>query len=198
MQLTALPPVTLRDLVAANEQSATRTPGLHLTDIVRAILQRLDPKRFAKDFPTGASENWQEAGFIWEDVLTRALAARIDHDGEQRFRPGEITRDGIIGSPDGVCLAPDGMVRVEEYKCTWKSARSFDLYDKKYLWWLLQIQGYCAMLDTTEADLHVLHINGDYTGYIPQVSAWRLVFTPRELAEQWQSFLNTAKREGLL
>lgn len=208
MQLAPLPAVTLSDLVAVNEQSRSRSAGCHVTDIVREIMMRIDPKRYAKDYGD-ASDNWQQAGFIWEEVLSAVFAARADLT--TRFRPGELTKDGIAGSPDALCYedrltlpsTADSPIRivtdvcvVEEYKCTWKSANNFDLYDKRFLYWLLQIQAYCYLADTTYARLHVLHINGNYEGYIPQATSWLLVFPQRELDEQWQSLVNTARSKG--
>lgn len=203
MQLTPLPAVSLRDLAAANPASVNRTPGCHVTDIVVAIMRKIDPKRYTRsDNPdmSDASENWQEAGFIWEELLSAIFAARMDTSDTApvtRFRPGEIVKDGIIGSPDAICLDADGTTLVlEEYKCTWKSARGFDLYDKRFLYWLIQLQAYCTLVGATTARLYVLHINGNYEGYIPQVSAWHLQFTQTELDEQWVSLLNTARKEG--
>lgn len=201
MQLTPLPPVSLRDLAAANPASINRTPGCHVSDIVVEIMRKIDPKRYTKsDNPdmSDASENWQEAGFIWEELLSGLFAARMNTtDTVTRFRPGEVTKDGIIGSPDAVCFHDDAEGPVlEEYKCTWKSSRGFDLYDKRYLYWLIQMQAYCYMIGTTTARLYVLHINGNYEGYIPQVSAWLLQFPQRELEDQWQSLVNTARAKG--
>jgi hypothetical protein len=214
MNLVTLPePITLRDLVEANEQSRNRTPGLHLTDIVRTILVKIDPKRYSKDYGP-SSENWQEAGFVWEDILSRvfALRASTTRSAATRWRPGELLKDGILLSPDGLCIEPeltftrkDGTVAqytdaliVEEYKATWKSARGFDLYDKRFLWWLLQLQGYCYAAGTTLARLFVLHINGQYESYIPQTTSFILEFPQMELDDQWASFLNTARNEGWL
>lgn len=196
MQLTPLPPITLRDLAAVNEASVTRTPGCHVTDIVREIMIGIDPKRYARTYDAGASENWQEAGFIWEELLSRLFAQRIEETAT-RFRPGEVTRDDIIGSPDAVCIEDNGeTLIVEEYKATWKSSRGFDLYDKRYLYWLLQIQAYCYMIGARQARLYVLHINGNYEGYIPQTSGWLLTFTEIELAEAWQGLRNMGRKKG--
>lgn len=214
MHLHSLPPLTLRDLVAANDASATRSKGVHVTDVVREILVKIDPQRYSKDYGD-ASANWQEAGFVWEDILSRVFASRSDDRRDQavRWRPGELSKDGIAGSPDALCIEPalviegapgvdriDRLYRdqllVEEYKCTWKSSRGFDLYDKRYLWWLIQMQAYCYLADTTLARLYVLHINGNYEGYIPMTSAYLLEFPQQELDDAWASLVNTARSKG--
>lgn len=207
-----LPPITLRDLVAANPDSVNRSPGLHVTQVIyQGIMPSVDPAKFGPDakrnFTEANTENWQEAGFLWEEALSGIFAARAlsqSGDGVTRFRPGEIVSpEGIIGSPDalvyGLTDFPDVPAAVlEEYKCTWKSAKNFDLYDKRYLGWLIQIRCYCCLAGTTEARLYVLHINGGYDGYIPEVAGWRLQFTPAELADQWRQIVNTAKHKGWL
>lgn len=197
MELTPLPALSLRDLVAANEASTSRSAGCHVTDCVRAILETIDPQRYRKPDTraTETIENWQEAGFLWEDLLSKIFAARIG-EGPTRFRPGELVKDRIIGSPDAIAVEPDGALVVEEYKCTWKSSRRFDLYDKRYLWWLIQMQCYCVLAETQQARLYVLHINGNYDGYIPEVCGYDLRFSPRELDDQWRSVQNMARKQG--
>jgi hypothetical protein len=211
MQLTPLPAVTLRDLALANPDSVDRSPGLHVTDVIyNGIMPVIDRAKFGpgkKTFDEANSENWQEAGFIWEELLSRIFARRAvlrDTEGVTRFRPGEITRDRIIGSPDALVYGladypdvPEFAPVLEEYKCTWKSSKGFDLYDKRYFGWLLQIQAYCVLVGTTEARLYVLHINGGYDGFIPEVRPHRLQFTDRELADTWRSITNTAKAKNM-
>jgi len=209
MQLTPLPAVTLRDLALANPDSLARTPGCHVTQVIYdGIMPAVDPLKWRAGRPamdTANSENWQEAGFIWEDTLSAIFAARAVQRADTaigRLRPGELTRDGIIGSPDAIVynlddypdVAPGGVL--EEYKCTWKSAKTFDLYDKRYFPWLLQIQSYLALINSTEARLYVLHINGGYEGFIPEVRAHRLQFTEGEIETHWRSMVNTAKKHG--
>jgi hypothetical protein len=214
VHLTPLPAVTLSDLVAVNEASLSRTAGCHVSDIVREIMLKIDPKRYSKDYGE-ASDNWQQAGFIWEDVLSLVFAQRANTgtDTAARLRPGELTLDGIIGSPDALCYEDELYVPadpktgaaaytvqdvclVEEYKCTWKSANNFDLYDKRFLWWLLQMQAYCKLAGTRFARLYVFHVNGNYDSFIPQCTQWLLVFSQRELDEQWVSLCNTARSKG--
>lgn len=201
--VTALPALSLRDLAAANLQSLHRSPGCHVTQVVDAIMAAYGGRTRPKDFTTLDSENWQEAGFVWELILSETFAARqragIDraegHGEIVRFRPGELTRDGIIGSPDALVTSDTG-AWIEEYKCTWKSSKSFDLYDRRYLPWLLQMQAYCVLADVTDAHLYVLHINGGYDGFIPEVAAWHVRFTRTELMESWHALCAMARKQG--
>lgn len=204
MQILPLPTFSVRDLVAANADSAARTPGLHVTDIIAVIMAAVDPAKARRNqtaFTQTELENYQELGFLWEDLLSKVFARRAadrSEDGAVRWRPGEVTKDGIIGSPDGVVAYTTGAIVGEEYKCTWKSSKEFDLYDKRYLKWLIQMQAYCHLLDLRTYDLHVLHLNGDWTDYVPQVRSYRLTFGDAEIADQWTSLKNTAQRQGWL
>lgn len=197
--ITALPPVSLRDLATANLASTGRSEGCHVTQIVDAIMREYGGRSRPKDFEQLDSENWQEAGFVWEEILSRTFAERQrqGNDGTvERWRPGEITKDSIIGSPDGIALGPDGSMWLEEYKCTWKTSKTFDLHDKRYLPWLLQIMAYCHLADVRECHLYVLHINGAYEGFIPAVVAWRLQFSDAEIQANWYSLQRKALKEG--
>lgn len=213
MQLECIDGITLRDLAAANLASTERTPGVHVTDIIyTGIMPTVDPSRYGptakKKFPEADAENYQEAGFIWEEMLGAVFARRaVDRPalhGEMRFRPGELeSPQGIIGSPDALVygltdfpdIEPDRPI-VEEYKMTWKGANSFDLYDKRYMPWLMQIKSYLVLAQAREARLYVCHINGQYEGYIPEVKVHRLRFTGADLADHWVMMLNTCKKLG--
>lgn len=197
MLVTPLPTVTLRDLVSVNPDSVTRSPGLHVTDIISDIMAKIDPKRYGGERDTTDAENWQEAGFLWESILTDALRSKIAYS-ETRLRPGELTKDGIVGSPDAVAIDDPTTLVVEEYKCTWKSSRDFDLLDKRFLYWLLQLRAYCYLAETFHARLFVFHINGDYTRFVPHVAAYAITFTRTDLVENWTMLVNTARARGWL
>ena len=208
MHITKLDPLTLRDFAPPDDLE--RSPGLHLTQITGHIMRQLAPKRYGRDMPKADSENYQEAGFVWEDVLGLAFARRAlaERPGVIRFRPPEVTRDDVAGSPDALTsgVQPDDPeIVVEEYKFTWKSARNVDspepgagLLDEKFLGYLLQMQGYCAMVGTTRARLYIFFVNGTYQAMVPETRAYQFDFTHRELEERWRSYLNTARKEGWL
>lgn len=209
MKIALLPGLTLRDF--APPDLIVRAPGCHVSDITKAMMVRLDPKRYGKDQQDEDSKNWQEAGFLWEDILGGAFASRALVDSKiqgSRWRPGEVSLDGITGSPDSCeCGVQDDdpPVVIGEYKATWKSCRGIDLptpgaglIDTKFLGYVLQMQAYCKMVGTTRARLYILFVNGDYDRYVPQLRCYQIDFTERELNEQWSSFKKTAIREGFL
>ena len=113
-----------------------------------------------------------EKGWLWEVALSRAFAEKA------AVRPKAICLDGIWGSPDGV--TEDGAV--EEYKCTMFSATK----TPADMWrWIMQTKAYCKMLNTRRCVFHILHLS-----FVPVYHVWELVFSEREIEENWQAILN--------
>lgn len=171
------------------EASPHRTPGLHLSQIIKSICIEMDPKRFKhQDGPLP----WDrfEAGFSFERVLEMAFQSRRDGI----FRPGEIERDGIICSPDGI--DPTDW-RLEEFKFTWMS--SYDAPEHaKFRHWLWQMQAYCYVLGTTRSRLRAFFVNGNYRGHQPEYRVWNIDFTEEELDQNWRMLKKHARDKGLL
>lgn len=184
MQITARPD-TIETLLF--EAAPPRTPGLHVSQIIRSLCKKLDPKRYIDgDLPW----NRFEAGFTFERVLETAFASRM----ADIFRPGEIICDGIILSPDGIDT--DGWVLCE-YKWTWMSSREAP-EGPKFWPWLVQMQAYCYALGVTRARLHAFFVNGDYKTKTPEYRVWVFEFAAQELHENWQMLLREARVEGWL
>jgi hypothetical protein len=197
MQVIQLPN-TIEDLVF--EASPARTPGLHVSEIIKSICVELDPKRFTADSDK-LPWNKFESGFSFERVLEMAFMSRRDGI----FRPGEIVKDGVIMSPDGI--DPDGSSFsfgvnddwiLEEFKFTWMS--DFDCpHHAKFWHWLVQMKAYAFALETLKARLRVLFVNGDYRdGYKPSYKVWDILFTYEELQENWAMLMGHARAKGML
>ncbi|MDD4984380.1 MAG: hypothetical protein PHQ43_01125 [Dehalococcoidales bacterium] len=125
-----------------------------------------------------------EKGYLWEVALSQAFGEKA------AVRPGEVERDGVIGSPDGL-LCEDGDMVLEEYKATLMSSNKVPAEN----WaWMVQVKGYCYMLGVSRAIMRVLYLRGDYTSGVPEYAVWEFVFSERELAENWTAILN-AKRD---
>lgn len=201
MQLVELAPVSLRDLATA-VIPVPRSPGLHVSAIISDMMAKAFPEKYGTDQGDQLRENYQETGFAFEDVLGKAFAERQ----QVTFRPGEIVRDGVICSPDGITVGKlytpgAGTLHTmygNEFKCTWKSMRGFDLYAPKFLYWLYQIKAYAHVLDLREWELCVLFLNGDWKPPVPHVKRYFLTFEPHEPAEAWQQLLAHARHEGML
>ena len=153
-----------------------RSKGLHVSDIIRDMV------------PHNTWENnlFMEVGFIWERALSLAFGEELAN------RPGEIVKDGIAMSPDGMDW--ENWV-LEEYKSTWKSSRHLPV-DNEY--WMRQTQAYCLALGTCVVRMRILYVMGNYAGSGPQYKVYEIHFTSRELEENWQAILNHARHKSWL
>lgn len=202
MQIQLLEHETIEQLVF--EASPERTPGLHVSQIIKSICVELDPKRFSQENERLPWERF-ETGFTFERVLEMAIQARRANI----FRPGEIEKDGIIMSPDGIDLDSTAFLFntifipgwddcvLEEYKFTWMSSNEAPTASK-FLHWFWQMKAYCYALQTLRARLRVMFVNGDYRGSGPQYRVWDVLFTEAELIDNWQMLLGQARAKGWL
>ena len=140
-------------------------------------------------------------GLAWEEWLGR-------HDTSLAFHGiGELEREGIIGTPDGLDMDYDGLL-VHEIKLTWKSSRSDretpqERFSKEWMW---QAQGksYCyladAQLGCVRVIFHVFWVNGNYKGSGPEYRKYMLQFEPQEILTTWRQLALVAgrKRKGEL
>ena len=172
--------------------SGQRSPGLHVSDIIKDIMQKLAPSRFGKP---GEQESLPfakfEVGFAWEELMGRMLGSRLV-PGKSIVRPGEMEVDGIFMTPDWFELDP---YRPVETKATWATARRN--IDDPFFWhWMVQIKAYAYGFEAVEARMCVFFIMGDYKGNFPIVRIWDLKFTKLELTENWHMLLSHAKHKG--
>jgi hypothetical protein len=189
----------LEDLVGKNPPGYVRGVGLHMSEIYNDLYQDLEPKRYQRG--TSPDMLRMEAGLALEAILEEGLKKRLC--GE---RPGEFTDEdtGIIFSPDLVVF--NGSTRVGEMKLTWLSSREMprtpsNNLPPKFSKYTTQMMAYCRCLDTPYARLIGFFINGSYDrkrGLAPELLAWDIEFTSRELDENWKMLINHAKRKGML
>jgi hypothetical protein len=176
-------------------------------------------RQFRKDdppYPGDRLTSLWEAGFVFESMLEMAFAERSAEFARVTgipglglaVRPKEITRAGIICSPDGFIPAcgeqPTGALL--EYKLRWKSALNFDPERE----WKIkaQIQSYLMALRSLKTAgpdfaplvcfLMVFFVNGDYRGNFPILKSWKIEFTPGEIRENWNTILEYAGDKNLL
>jgi len=126
-----------------------------------------------------------EKGWLWEVVLSMGYGEKA------AYRPGEIELDGIVGSPDGIRYDdPAELIPiVEEYKCT---SYSPNKPITEHWRWMAQVKAYCEMVGATKCIFRVLHIRE----FVPVPKIWELVFSQRELDENWEALVNQAKTMG--
>jgi hypothetical protein len=174
--------VTVADLALV--PSPPRTEGTHVSTLIKALCEALEPERFSGEMDYTRFE----VGYAVERAIERAWAERHI----TVIRPGEFTVNGITGSPDGVSFEDDGTIVIEEIKCTWMSSRGCP-EDRKFWHWIVQMKAYAHLLGTDRARLHVLFVNGNYADErTPQYRSWDFQFTTREIEENWAMLRNQA------
>lgn len=188
--LVTLLPDTLDHLLL--EASPVRTPGLHLSQIIRSICASLEPNKY-KAGPV--DPNYTDPGFTFERVLETAWASR--QTAGAIFRPGEFTEDGIIMSPDYVDLTdPDDGILVES-KMTEMSMVGCPL-DPKFRKWLWQMGAYARALQLRKTRLHVLWLRGNYKEIRRAYQVFLIEWTQEELDHTWALLVNHARDKGWL
>lgn len=196
-------PHGLEDLVG--KSPGGRTQGLHASDIYGRYFDgkkkkrsKADDAKFAEAMPL-----YFEAGLSWEQMLEEQFKKRMSVN-----RPGElVTPEGIIYSPDLFLFNEGGVdFRLGEMKLTWMSNREMPreafndyTFPEKYAKWDFQMQYYCFQLETPYARLISFFINGDYReNRQPQLQAWDICYSPRELRNTNDLAIRIAKAEGML
>lgn len=186
--------------------NGTRSEGLHLSDIIKALMRRLQPKRFSSA-PFVMTPR-MEMGILFESALEWALVRKY-----ATVRPGEIV------SPEGVAMSPDGinplLIAGEEYKCTSMSSRGGIVDENgqpldKYIHWFMQMKGYAKWLEVNLFILRVFFVNGNYnrSGLLkdgsvdldagPTLRNYHITFSDEEIDDNWSMLMNVAREEGLL
>lgn len=178
-----------------------RTTGddvIHLTDVIKYIQYLM-----GTGYKSGGG-TWQasqaltmDVGFLWERTLEMAYADRMAE------RIGEVARDGIIGSPDGVGFdkniynIKDDLIWtgteeliLEEYKATWKSSKNPPTDNWYYM---TQIKSYLKMVKLKVCVMHIVYLMGNYKGSGPQYRICRVEFEQAEIDDNWKMILDHAR-----
>jgi len=129
-----------------------------------------------------------EAGYIWEDTLSRAFG------GAFAPRYNDLLYDEVYMNPDGCVIVPNAPREVHEYKFT----KKYKGPDSR-IEWLWQVKAYCQAVGACTAVFKVLHYNGiakNDPG--PTYREYTCQFSRLELAENWTMIKNFAKQKGIL
>lgn len=177
-----------------------RSPGLHLSDLVRAVERDIFGAEARPDKTPDQIKRLEalfEAGAVWERAIEIAYTERYT-----KGRPWVKTQREL--RMDGVWLTPDAddtrEKRVEEYKWTRVSTATIarEGFEKKWPGYLMQMKAYCRALGYTKALLVVLHVNGNYKYGTaegePTPKRYEFTFTKQEVKENWLLLMNK-KRE---
>ena len=181
----------LEDIIGVS--TGYRSPGLHMSQIYGDLYQDLEPKRYKRGVPMDMLR--VEAGLALETVLEKGLRDRWCAE-----RPGEfVTDEGIAYTPDMIIF--NGSIKLGEIKLTWMSSKDVprepaNNFPPKFNKYVTQMAAYCYHLDLNEARLLTYFVNG--TGPGPEMLAWNIEFTKRELEENWRMQLNHARSKPYL
>lgn len=173
-----------------------RTPGLHLSHILRAmaihtkvfkdsndldeLITNIDPYAVGKSGPLMRCI----MGYAWEEWLTKHVLKHA------RFHPGEFMLDGIIGTPD--CLEENlDWLTLHEIKWTFKSSAPPFSY---HLMWLYQGACYMKMVSvstrTPVKDMrliyHPCYVKGNYRGIDTEYRPVEVHLEEREVDGVWE------------
>lgn len=194
-------PFTLTEYLQSKFDHADRSDGLHVSriygDLDRAINRKRESGIEAADL-----DEFAQIGFLWERILETTLAdLTYSAQPERYFRPGEISVDGILMTPDYADLdfTGDGSYEmgVEEWKVTWRSDKHAEDLERNHWKWLVQIKAYCWGLACTRARLRALYLVGNWRDRIvPTPKCWELQFTQRELRDNWEMLRGHADSKG--
>lgn len=170
-----------------------RSPGLHLTTIIRDLRDSLGMGKKAEGWDMNICA---DIGFLWEDAFAYAYRDRMD----EIYRPNEFVIDGISLSPDGVGVDPEtgdiyDLLVNYEYKCTWRSSKRIPTDD---FYWDTQFKCYCYGLNTNITILHVFYVMGDYRGSGPVNRTYRIEYTDQEIETAWGMVKRHAEEKGWL
>lgn len=175
------------------DASPARTPGLHLSAIIRSICRELEPKKYT-DGPINPL--YTEIGFSFERILEIAFQARRT----DILRPGEFERDDVWCSPDGVSWDDLAGPVLEEFKST-ELGMPRDTEDlisnRKYRKWFWQMGAYGHVLGTDHACLRVLWLRGDYKAVRRAYQVYDIHWSPGETARIWENLLGHARDHNL-
>jgi hypothetical protein len=172
--------------------TAPRSSGLHLGAVIKDMLLTLNKSKFGGAITPATRLLW-EAGFLWEEALSKVLAARVlrQLDRDHVLSQFEIHYEGLYMTPDGFNLTTN---RLEEYKFTRYSANhEFD--SSTFRHWHWQAMAYCSAWETNAADFYVLFINGDYTrgpSSGPIGRHYAVEYSSAELSDNMRMILNHA------
>lgn len=183
---------TALDHWIATRVTPPRSAGQHVSVILTDMLKTLPGRKYetwGRQRPENDRDTMWEAGYLWEDVLAKALSDR-PVPGCHYVQPFELELDGIFGTPDRLLIQtePDGLswrIVDEEVKFTWMSCKELLCdptkrpekpedwleiglqADIKFTYWLLQSKTYAAMLylgGWSGALVKTHHTDPDFTG----------------------------------
>lgn len=205
------------DIDGAAPPSPPRTPGLHLSDLIREMERTRfgDAYRPEKVEGDETARGYWEMGLTWELAYEIALAIRYANDKPllQVVKGGPIVRPGVgrevwlrqhtVVDVSGISMTPDVFDvkrrRVVEFKWTTRSMARADegTWEKNFYGYTTQMKSYCRYWETREAELVVCFAVGDWKFKAgtakPTFRRWLFRFEDREIEGNWRAVLAEKK-----
>lgn len=201
-----------------NFAAEPRTIGrIHASDVYNDMYLRLQPEKYGQDIDVDTREAYMAGGLVLERFLERGWKERFQpkQANETVERPGELIDEqtGIVYSPDLIIF--NGVTRVGEMKLTWMSTTELPReeangFPKKFNKYITQMAQACHSLETSHARLIAFFVNSSYSWTIkgtkkpnpkafkPEILAWDITFTKRELQDEWDRFIRHARFMGVI
>lgn len=174
-------------------QDDDRSEGTHVSHVIRLLGLKMGylAPQYASDEVRDPTR--MELGSAWEDRVFPI------HHPEIAYHPGEMIKDGIAGTADGVYWFNKGAHRISECKLTWKSMKKALNLEDEWMW-LGQTKAYCKLWDTNLARYHIFWVNGNYKYGTPegqpQYWLYDLEFTSKEINDNWKMLTNYSTTIG--
>lgn len=166
-----------------------RSKGVHVSGIIKVIAEKrklYKPGDELDEMPTVVL-----LGQAFEEQAARLYA-------DMEWQPGEVKRDGVVGSPDGkhyrfsMPMGTFGYDVLDEFKLTYKSSRyRQDIRAEQA--WMIQVMSYLWMDESVyrvngmfHVRMHVMWCCADYVmPFRPVYIRYLLRFTEQELITNW-------------
>lgn len=171
-------------------QAGERSPGIHLSDVIREVERMLGkPKQDDDRSSQGTKLQW-EKGFLWESIFSYYWARRYGKQvRETLISPGEQVVDGIACTIDFLDTNDYTLI---ECKATARSINKLEAFEANFWTWMLQVKAYLYVLKSNKARMPIIFLCGNYKPPFPVAVMVELEFTAEELRENWAMLVNTA------
>lgn len=174
-------------------QAGERSPGIHLSDVIREVERMLGRAKQGQDDKTSQSARLQfEKGFLWESIFSYCWARRYGKQvRETLITPGEKVVDGIACTIDFLDINDYCLI---ECKATARSINKLEAFETNFWTWLVQVKAYLYVIRGTHARMPIIFLCGNYKPPFPQAVMVELEFSPSELQDNWAMLRNTANQ----
>jgi len=183
--------------LSEEDEFRTRSPGLHLTDITRAMLLEAGLAKWKEEKDPNKKKMQFEKGFLFERIIQHCLKTQMEKDVRDSrgalYRPGEYLDSAVMGTPDAINLQESVL---EEWKATAISPKNLTkdnlFYEKPE--WKWAAGWHCEHFGLDSVVFRIWH----HREFDPTIKQYKATFTPSELRDNKEKILNFAYYKGML